>query len=173
MLELIGGYLFIFCARICDVSLATMRTLMVVRGMRIYAALIGFFEVTIFVIALNKIFTNLSDPLNLLSYALGFATGNFVGSLLEEKLAVGVLTVQVITMKQPQQLTDILRGKGYGVTVIEGSGKEGPRLILQIILPRKKIKDIEKEIDNWDPEAFLTVFDARTTKGGIFDRKGK
>ena len=97
---LIGGYLFIFAARVCDVSLATIRTLMVVRGQKLYAAIIGFFEVIIYILALGKIFSDLSNPLNLLFYALGFATGNYVGTFLEGKLAVGVFTAQVITLKK-------------------------------------------------------------------------
>ncbi len=169
----LGNYLFIFFARICDVSLMTLRTLMIVRGQRVYAAVIGFFEAVIYIVALNKIFTDLDNPLNLLFYAGGFAAGNYVGSFLEEKLAVGVLTVQVITMKAPLDLTKKLRKKGFGVTVIDGRGKEGTRYILQIILRRKAVKQLRCIIDEWDKEAFWTIFDARTTKGGIFLRKGK
>ena len=175
MAAVIGGYLFIFFARICDVSLMTMRTLMVVRGQRMYAATIGFFEVIIYIVALGKIFNDLSNPLNLISYALGFATGNYVGSWLEEKLAVGTYTVQVITLKDPLELTEMLRDKGYGVTVIEGEGREGRRYILQIILHRKRFRELRKEIDEWDQESFWTIFDARSTRGGVFtqSRKGK
>jgi len=170
---LIGGYLFIFFARIADVSLSTMRTLMIVRGQRVYAALIGFFEVNIYIWALGKIFANLDNPLNIIIYAAGFSTGNIVGSFIEEKLAVGTLTVQVITMKSPLELTEKLRCCGYGVTVIEGQGREGIRYILQIILQRKLIPQLRKMIDEWDSDAFWTVFDARITRGGIFNRKGK
>lgn len=173
MLESIGGYLFIFFARICDVSLATMRTLMVVRGQRLYAALIGFFEVIIYIVALNKIFDNLDNLLNLLSYAAGFATGNYVGSYLEEKLAVGTFTVQVITLKSPLELTERLRSMGFGVTVIEGIGREGTRYILQIILKRKQFGVLRREVDQWDNTAFWTIFDARLTRGGVLTRKEK
>ncbi|MGI6144568.1 MAG: DUF2179 domain-containing protein [Peptococcia bacterium] len=175
MAVIIGGYFFIFFARILDVSLMTMRTLMVVRGQKLYAAIIGFFEVIIYIVALGKIFNDLSNPLNLISYALGFATGNYVGSWLEEKLAVGTFTVQVITLKEPLALTEILRDEGYGVTVIEGEGREGRRYILQIILQRKRFKHLRKVIDEWDQESFWTIFDARSTRGGVFtqSRKGK
>lgn len=173
MLSLVGGYLFIFCARIVDVSLGTMRMLMVVRGKKTYAGLIGFFEVIVYISALGKIFGNLDNPLNLLFYASGYATGNIVGSFIEEKLAVGVLTVQVITMKAPLELTENLRAQGYGVTVLKGEGREGTRYILQIILQRKNIPKLMKEIDIWDCDAFLTVFDARYTKGGVMARIGK
>lgn len=169
----LAGYLFIFFARICDVSLSTIRMIMVVRGQRLYAAGIGFFEVIIYITALNVIFSNLNNPLNLIIYAAGFATGNIVGSLIEEKLAVGTITVQVITMVAPLELTEKLRNKDFGVTVIEGYGREGARYILQIILPRKRVSELRKEVDSWDRDAFWTVFDARTTRGGIFIRKAK
>lgn len=173
MLGVIAGYLFIFFARICDVSLATIRMLMVVRGQRLYASIIGFFEVIIYIAALNIIFANLNNPLNLVIYAAGFAAGNFVGPTIEEKLAVGTVTVQVISLKDPLELTNVLRKKGYGVTIIEGQGREGVRYILQIILKRKCIKKLRNEIDQWDDCAFWTVFDARYTKGGFILRKGK
>ena len=173
MTGILAGYLFIFFARICDVSLSTVRMIMLVRGHRLYAAGIGFFEVIIYITALNLIFSNLNNPLNLLIYAAGFATGNYIGGFIEEKLAVGTLTIQIITMVSPLELTEKLRAKGYGVTVIEGLGREGKRYILQIILPRKRVTHLRKEIDEWDCEAFWTVFDARTTRGGIFLRKAK
>lgn len=174
MLSIIGGYLFIFFARVCDVSLNTMRTLMVMRGKKFYAAGIGFFEVCIYIMALNYIFDDLyGNPFKLLVYAAGFATGNIIGSTIEEKLAVGTLTAQIITMKEPLEFTEILRDKGYGVTVIEGMGREGVRHILQIILHRKGLKELQKVVDEWDTEAFLAVFDARSTKGGVFNRTGK
>jgi len=77
-MELILGYLFIFGARILDVSMATVRMLMIVRGKRLQAALIGFFEVIIYVVALGKVVSGLSDPGNLLAYALGFASANYI-----------------------------------------------------------------------------------------------
>lgn len=92
MLSFVGGYLFIFLARVVDVSLATMRTLMLVRGKGLIAACIGFFEVMIYITALNKVVSGLDNPANLVVYALGFATGNFMGSYIEEKLAIGLTT---------------------------------------------------------------------------------
>ncbi|MDX9872828.1 MAG: DUF2179 domain-containing protein [Clostridia bacterium] len=173
MLTLIGGYLFIFFARVIDVSLTTLRMLMLVKGHRFYAAGIGFFEVLIYLASLRIIFANLDTPLNLVFYAAGFATGNIVGSFIEEKLAVGVYTVQVITLRSPLELTEQLRACGYGVTAIEGRGREGARYILQIIVQRKCIPQLRREIDEWDKEAFWTVFEARSTRGGIFLKKGQ
>ena len=174
LLVALGGYLFIFLARICDVSMATLRVLMVVRGKRLQAALIGFFEAIIYIVILNQVFATLNDnPYNLLFYAAGFATGTYVGGFFEEKLAVGIVTVQIITLKSPLEFTAMLREAGFGVTVIEGTGREGTRYILQIILQRKSICLLRNLIDEWDQEAFWTIFDARYAHGGFFLRKGK
>lgn len=109
-MELIFGYLFIFFARVSDVSLATIRTLMVVQGRRWQAALIGFFEVSIYVTALSKVVGNLDNPLNLLSYALGFACGNYLGITIENKIALGNLATQIILNKPDnKELLQILR----------------------------------------------------------------
>lgn len=135
MLALIWGYLFIFFARVIDVSLATMRTLMIVRGKGFIAGSIGFFEVIIYITALNKVVGGLDNPINLIVYALGFATGNFMGSYIEEKLAIGLTTIQIITERHDICIS--IREMGFGVTVLEGKGKEGVKQVLMVSLPRK------------------------------------
>ncbi|MDN5331757.1 MAG: hypothetical protein PWP45_982 [Tepidanaerobacteraceae bacterium] len=165
-MDAILGYFFIFFARVCDVSLATIRTLMVVRGNRLQAAAIGFFEVIIYITALNQVVGKLDNPVNLLVYASGFATGNYVGSLLEEKLALGLTTVHVIT-KNPE-LSEKVRSLGYGVTVLNGSGKEGTRHVLVISLARKNVPDLISYIENEDESAFITLMDTKSVRGGYF-----
>lgn len=167
------GYLLIFAARVTDVSMATIRTLLVVRGQRLQAAAIGFFEVMVYILALQKVVGQLNNPFNLLVYALGFATGNYVGSFLEEKLAMGLLSVQIITSKADETLAETIRDHGFGVTEIRGIGREGTRQILMISLHRKALPVLNELIDSLDPDAFVTVLDTRKAKGGVFVRKGK
>ncbi|MGB9814000.1 MAG: DUF2179 domain-containing protein [Thermovenabulum sp.] len=162
----IAGYFFIFFARVADVSLATIRTIMIVKGHRVQAAFIGFFEVIIYITALTQVVGKLNNPLNLLFYAAGFATGNYVGSLLEEKLALGYTTVQVITKKS--QLCDKIRGCGFGVTVLNGMGKEGTREVLMISTARKELSNLISLIEEEDEEAFITVLDTKSARGGYF-----
>lgn len=95
-MEYLSGYMLIFFARICDVSLSTVRTLMVVQGRKFHAATIGFFEIIIYIAALGKVVSGLDDPGNLLAYALGFASGNYAGIFIEEKIALGNFTAQVV-----------------------------------------------------------------------------
>lgn len=166
---LLLGYLFIFTARVADVALGVIRTLMLVKGKKIAAAGLGFFEVIIFILALNKVVQDLDNPINLFFYAAGFATGNIVGSILEEKLALGHITVQVITMARPLELTKILREQGFGVTILEGQGKLGVRRILNILVTRKEMNRLMDIIDDWDAKAFVTIFETRATKGGVFN----
>ncbi|MFA5577792.1 MAG: DUF5698 domain-containing protein, partial [Tissierellaceae bacterium] len=114
-MELLFGYLFIFFARVTDVSLATVRMLMVVQGRKLQAALIGFFEVGIYITALGKVVNSLNNPMNLLSYALGFACGNYLGIIIENKIALGNLAAQIILkISGNDDLIKILRENGFG-----------------------------------------------------------
>lgn len=85
--------LFILLARVIDVSLGTIRILLLMQGSRLYAAIIGFFEFLIYIFILGTVVQHLDNPLNLITYSLGFALGNFIGSLFEEKIAIGHVTV--------------------------------------------------------------------------------
>jgi len=166
MLTILAGYAFIFFARVIDVSLSTLRTLMIMRSKRLYAAVIGFVEVIVYVIALNKVVSGLSNPINLLAYALGFATGNYVGITIEEKLAIGLIMVQIITNNN--NLSKDLRDRGFGVTTIEGQGKSGPRYVLLVSLKRKGLNQLMELIDELDKDAFIMVMDTKSIRGGYF-----
>lgn len=163
------GYLFIFFARIMDVSMSTIRTLMVVQGRKVQAAIIGFFEVIIYVVVLGKVVSELNNIGNILAYALGFACGNYVGITLEEKIALGNLSAQVITNcdKKEELLTE-LRNKGFGVTVIQGLGKEGTRDILNITLNRRDLENLREILNSYDDDAFITVSSTKPINGGYF-----
>lgn len=163
----LAGYAYIFCARVCDVSLQTMRTIMMVRGERLKAACLGFFEVLIYVIVLGKVFDSLDNPANLLAYALGYASGFYFGGFIEEKLAIGVQFVQIITMNKPLQLAQTLREEGFGVTVLEGKGYTGSQFVLQVLVSRKLIKALTSRVDEWDVDNFTIITDARKFQGGI------
>lgn len=163
------GYLFIFCARVMDVTLSTVRTLMVVQGRKLQAAAIGFFEVSIYITALSKVVSSLDNPLNLLAYAAGFATGNYVGITIENKIALGNLAAQIILKTADnKELISSLREKGFGVTVIEGHGFEGPREILNVAINRKDLNKLQKIVYDFDKDAFITVNSINPISGGYF-----
>lgn len=172
-MEVILGYLFIFFARIIDVSMATVRTLMIVKGKRGYASLIGFFEVIIYITALGKVVSGLNNIGNLMAYALGFACGNYFGSYIEEKIALGNLTAQIVMKERRPDIVQKLRESGFGVTVIEGYGKEGVREVLNITLKRKDLKKLNEIIEDYSENLFITVSETRHIKGGYFSQSKK
>lgn len=161
------SYLFIFVARVLDMSMFTVRMLFLVKGKRTTAAILGFFEVIVYVVALGKVVSGLSDPRNLLAYALGYACGNYVGAFIEEKLAVGKLTAQIITPHCDEHtVANHLRENGFGVTVLEGQGKVGKRLVLNVMLERKNINKLYRILDEIAKDPFITVFDIKSIRGG-------
>ena len=162
------GYLLIFLARLADVSLGTIRMIMVIRGKRIIAACVGFAEVTIYILAISRVLSAMDNLFNVLAYALGFATGNYVGIFLEEKMALGSIIAQVILEHDVEELVEKLRDSGFGVTVVEGCGRKGVRHLLSVTLQRKKLSKLYNIIDNHDKKAFVTVTDARAIRGGYF-----
>ncbi len=152
----------------------TIRMLMIVRGKRIQAAILGFFEVTIYIVALGQVVQNIDNTYSIIAYALGFSTGNFLGSYLEEKMAMGFLTVHVISKEYADELVSKLREAGYGVTVVNGMGRYRLRKLLYITLRRKDLSTLLALIEREDKEAFVTVMDTRAIKGGfLFNRKDK
>ena len=166
-MELLLNLGFIILARVTDVSLSTIRMLMLVRGRRITAAGLGFFEVTIYLLALGRVVQHLDDPLKIIAYGLGFSLGTILGGVIEERLAIGHTLVQVIPKNRCGELIRRLRAENFGVTVLEGQGRSGPRSILNITLRRKNLPQLLRCVDELDPIAFVTIFDARKTKGGF------
>src|SRR5690554_4207397 len=114
------GPLVIFCLRIVDVSLATLRMLLAVRGFKYIAPVIGFFEVMIWVLAVGTVIRHLGSPMHLIGYAGGFATGTLVGLMLEERMAFGMATVRVVSRYGGVELAEALRERGFGVTEFAG-----------------------------------------------------
>lgn len=169
-MELILGYLFIFFAKVSDVTLATIRMIMVVKGRRVQAALIGFVEIIIYILAIGKVLTELNNPINVIAYALGFATGNYMGIFVEEKMALGSIIVQVISQGNSMKLVEKFRDEGFGVTVVEGYGREGMQHLLNIMMQRKNLSKLYQILDEHDKKAFVTITDARAIKGGYFAR---
>ncbi len=169
-MEAIVGYMFIFVAKLTDVSLATVRTIMVMRGKRVEAFTIGFVEVIVWILAIGVVLGNLDDPVNVIIYALGFASGSYVGIILEEKMALGDLVVQVITYKKAMSLIDTIREAGFGVTVVEGMGRYGINHLLNVTIQRKHLAVLYRILDEHDAQAFVTVTDARSIRGGYFTK---
>jgi uncharacterized protein YebE (UPF0316 family) len=170
-MELISQALFIFFARIVDVSMGTLRVILLVKGQRKIAALLGFFEVMIYLIVLGKVVGNIDKPFLIIVYCLGYASGNYVGSKIEEKLSIGRLLVQIIVKEIKCGIVDALRDAGFGVTIFEGEGMDGSSYMLNVITERKKVNELKEIINKLDCGAFLTTMDVRSSLGGYFQPK--
>lgn len=160
------GPLVIFCLRIVDVSLATLRMLLSVRGFKLVAPVIGFFEVLIWVLAVGTVIRHLDSVLHLIGYAGGFATGTLVGLMLEERLAFGMATVRVVSRYGGVELAEALRERGFGVTEFAGQGREGKVEVVDAVLRRRDLAAVLREVDFWDPDAFVTIQEPRAIRRG-------
>lgn len=164
------GCLVIFLARVTDVSLDVFRILLLNRGYSVQAAVIGFFEICVYIVALGTVISGgPMDIVRVIVYALGFACGNLAGSFIEEKLALGFVALHIFScLDGCQNLSDMLRRNNYGVTIITGQGREGPREVMIITAKRRDLPDILHLLHNSSPDTFYSVSDIRSLRGGIF-----
>ena len=154
--------ILIFLARITDVRLGTIRVISIARGKKYLAPIIGFFEVTIWLVAIRQIMTSTSDnPIWLIAYAAGFAAGTFLGITLSEKLSITDLLVKVITKKSAKPLIKALKAKGYGVTDVETSSKKKTSHVILTIIRSADLNEITHIIKKHNPNAFFTVSDVK------------
>ncbi len=158
----------IFLARITDVTLGTVRLIFVSRGFKYLAPIAGFFEVLIWILVIGQIMRNLTNPACYLAYAGGFATGNFIGLLIVEKLSLGVVLVRVVTARQANDLIGLLRGRQYGVTCVDGEGANGPVEIIFTIVPRREVAGVVELVKRFNPQAFYSIEDVDYVERGIF-----
>jgi len=149
--------LLIFCMRICDVTLDTLRIIFMTKGYKKVAPIIGFFEILIWIVAITRIMQNLNNWVTYVAYAAGFATGNYVGMLFDEKLAIGHELIRVITRVDGNNLAQSLRTAGYGVTTVQAQGMQGEVGILFIIVNRKNQNSAIEIIQRHAPNAFFTI----------------
>ena len=161
--------LLIFLARICDVSIGTMRIILVSKGNRKIAPILGFFEVLIWIIAISKIMQNLDNYINYVAYAAGFATGNFVGMIIEEKLAMGIQMIRVFTNEKGMDLVKILNSNGFGATTIEAHGAMEKVHLVYSIVHRNELEKVLDIINKFNPRAFFTIEDVKMVNEGIFN----
>jgi uncharacterized protein YebE (UPF0316 family) len=158
----------IFVARILDVSLGTVRLVFVSRGFKYLAPLVGFFEVLIWILAIGQIMQHLTNPVCYIAYAGGFATGNFVGICIAEKLSLGVVLVRVVTGKNTAGLIESLKAGNYGVTSIDGHGTSGEVKVIFTIVPRKEVPGVVDLVKGFDLQAFYSVEEVGFVEKGVF-----
>lgn len=163
--------LLIFFARICDVSLGTLRVIFIAKGFRHIAPVIGFFEVIIWLLAIGQVMQNVGNVASYIAYGGGFAAGTFIGMAVEERLSLGNVVIRVITTLDAARLAEVLRNRNYGVTTMEATGASGPVKVLLTICRREDLHEVVREIQQYQPNAFYTVEEIKSVKDGVFPEK--
>ena len=163
--------LLIFFARICDVTLGTIRVIFISKGFKYIAPCIGFFEVIIWLLAIGQVMNNITNVASYIAYGAGFATGTFVGMVIEEKLSLGMVIVRVITNKDTGELVNALKAQNFGVTMIDAEGSTGPVNILFMVLKRQDLPQVIGVIKEFQPKAFYSIEDVKTAAEGVFPEK--
>lgn len=161
----------IFFGRICDVTLGTLRIIFVSKGERYKAPIVGFFEVFIWVVIISQIFSHANSIVAYLAYAGGYAAGNYVGILVENKIAFGYQLLRVYTKRDVSDLIKNLNKKNIGATLVKGEGAVSQVHIVEIVIDRKTQNDVVNIITTFDPDVFYLVEDIRYKRKGIFASK--
>ena len=163
--------LLIFSARIVDVSLGTIRLILISRGIKNVAALVSFFEILIWTLAISQIFRNLNNVACYLAYAGGFASGSYLGITIVEKLSLGKVVIQIITAKDATDLVRFLRLKNFGVTCVDAQGSEGLVKIIFSIIERYNLRHVVNIVKKFNPRAFYSIEEVKFVSEGIFPQK--
>ena len=164
----VGLPLLIFTARVFDVTLGTMRIIFTSRGMRNWAPVLGFIETFIWIVAVSSIVKHAQNVVAFVGYAGGFATGTYVGMMIENRLAMGTLTVRAIIRRNPKELIENLHEAGFGVTAVDGHGSTGDVKIIYSTVKRADLPIITEIFHRTLPGAFLSVEEVRSTEQGVF-----
>ena len=167
------GFIFIFFAKIVEVSLTTIRIVLITRGEKLYGSIIGFFEVLIWLYVIGTMLVGINEaPLKMVTYAAGFACGNYIGCILEEKLALGLMTINaIVSEKDGNTLAEILRKDNVGVTIIEAEGLKEEKKMLIFHVKRKRKSEILKLISDSHINAVVSLMDTKTIYGGYGIKK--
>lgn len=163
--------IIIFFGRVFDVTLGTLRIIFVSKGEKYKAPIIGFFEVLIWIVIISQIFSRANDMISYISYAAGYASGNYVGILLESRIAYGIVLCRIYTQKNGMELIKSLNKMNFGATMTHGEGSSNQVDIIETVIDRKEMKTLERLLTDFDPNIFYVVEDVRTKQNGIFPKR--
>lgn len=157
----------IIAINVIYVSFFTMRVILVIKGFRLFASLISMVEVFIYLMGLTLVLENLDRPLNIAAYCVGWALGVYLGSIIEDRLALGYSVLEVIIDPVNYDLASKIRNKGYGVTTWLADGKDGKRLVLKILAKRNNERKLRNFIYQESPNAFIIAYEPTQFNGGF------
>ena len=162
--------LLIFAARVFDVTLGTLRIIFTSRGLRNLAPVLGFVETFVWILAVSSLVKSATNFVAYFGYAGGFAMGTLVGMMIENKLAVGTITIRAIIRRDPAELIESLADAGFGVTTVDGHGATGDVKVIYSIVKRSDLPAVIEIFHRTLPGAFLSVEEVRSTEQGVFPR---
>lgn len=162
--------LLIIGINVVYVSINTLRTILVIKGQNILASIISVFEVGVYLLGLTIVLKNLDKPINIIAYCIGYGAGVYLGSRIEQLLALGYVDVQIIVDSVDRDLPALLREKGYGVTLWSAEGKDGLRLVLHVLAKRSDEKKLLKFITEIAPNAFVISYEPKNFIGGFLTK---
>ncbi|HQI70657.1 MAG TPA: DUF2179 domain-containing protein [Bacteroidales bacterium] len=165
--------LLIFCARIFDQSVGTLRMIFVAKGFKKWAPVFAFFEALIWLLAIGEIMKHLDNPLCYIAYAGGYAMGNYVGMLLDEKMSIGNVIIRVMLKSEAADLIIRLRELNYGITVMHAEGATGKVKVLLSIIKRKDLVEFINVLNQYNPQTFYTIEEVRSVNEGVFRTSSK
>lgn len=165
--------LLLFFARILDVSIGTIRIIMISKGYKKIAPILGFVEVFIWILTVGKVMQNMDNIFYYFAYAAGFAAGTYIGMIIENRLSLGLVMVRVITKFEASDLLLELREKNYNATSVDGIGRHGNVKILFMIIKKQSLRKVIELIKQYNPNSFYTIEDIREVSGGVFPHPNK
>jgi uncharacterized protein YebE (UPF0316 family) len=163
-------YFVIFFAKIIEVTISTIRLVYINKGEKIKGTILAFIEISIWLVVVSSVLTNIAeDPMKAFVYAAAFSLGNYIGITIESKIAVGLASIQaVVNEESGQMLADVLREQGFGVTIINGKGKnDSKKNLLFIQLKRRRINEAISIIKENTPNAYISINDIKSMMGGF------
>lgn len=163
-----GIYIIIFLCKIIEVSFATLRMVLITKGEKLKGAFMALFEITIWLVVSANVLSNLAtDPMKGVMYALGYVVGNYLGGLVEEKIAIGIITATIITSLEGYEIiTDELKVLEIGYTVLESQGQKDENKFIVAYMPRKRKNELLKRLKALDVKSFISINESRGVHGG-------
>ncbi len=167
-MEAIWAALLIFVLRVTDMSLDTIRLIMVMRGRKLIAGAIGATQAAVFIVAVSKVLTGPLNVWTILGYAAGFGTGIILGMIAEERLAFGYTIVRVYSPDYGKSIAETLRNSGHAVTEFIARGRTGMITVVNCVVARRDVATIRAIIDQVDENAFVTMDQVSVLDRGYF-----
>ena len=164
--------LLIFFARICDVSLETIRVIYISKGIKYLAPIIAFFEIVIWLLAMEVVMKDLANIANFFAFAFGFAAGTYIGLVLEEKLSIGMVILRIVTPEESNEsIIAFMQQENYGTTSMDATGSRGSVKMILSLVNRVDVPRIMAHLEKTNPTAFFSIEDVRYVNSGVFRPK--